>query len=184
MLISCEFGLKRIRKWPLLIELLRENEHGSHKDFVVCVSVVYNSLYCRMLQEEQIVPLVLFLQPHAVILRSPWVLVCSLMWEFGWVKNTLQQIWSSEGRRAAARECFNIHLLLFYGRDMAVHHCIPCWCWKQPQAGDGIFWNPFQLCNVQAECEAQPLPRKRGETVPAVLGSSWKSHYREMYVFI
>lgn len=60
--------------------------------------MVYNSLYCWMLQKEQIVHLVLWLQPYAVISRSPWYLVCSLMWGFGQVKSTLQQIWSSEGK--------------------------------------------------------------------------------------
>lgn len=152
-----------------------------HSCFVVCVSVVSVSSYCWVLQKDQILPLLLWLQPCAIISRSQRYLVRSLLWRFGQVKRILQQSWSSEEKSSCMRMDQYPSAVLW--SEVSAHRCLPGGA--GPTAGsDGTFGDPSQPCDIQAECEAQLSPRKRGDAMPAVWGSSWKSHCGEMYIFI
>lgn len=55
-------------------------------------------------------------------LESPWYFPCSLTRGFGQVKRTPQQIRSPEEKK---NNCVRMCLLLFFGRDVAVHRSVP-----------------------------------------------------------
>lgn len=170
--IQSVFGHVRIRKEPLLIEEILMHKYwgiknaAAHSGFVVCISVVSVSSYCWVLQKDQILPLLLWLQPCAIVSRSQWYLVCKLLWGFGQVKRILQQSWWSEEKRSCMRMDQYPPVAVLWS-EVPAHRCIPGGA--GPAAGsDGTFWAASQPCNVQAECEALLSPRKRGDAVPAV----------------